>query len=95
MDGGSAQQKQGGKHQRLHFSHVSAPHDDSFWKGQVKIALRNCGVIDPENMDDYIRQGGYEAVKKIFSSSISREDVIQMIIDSGLRGRGGRAAAGA
>ncbi|MGD9493331.1 MAG: NADH-ubiquinone oxidoreductase-F iron-sulfur binding region domain-containing protein [Bacteroidales bacterium] len=63
--------------------------DDSFWKGQVKIALRNCGVIDPENMDDYIRQGGYEAVKKIFSSSISREDVIQMIIDSGLRGRGG------
>jgi len=63
--------------------------DDPFFKGQVKIALRNCGVIDPENMNDYIQQGGYEAVKKIFSNNISREDVIQMIIDSGLRGRGG------
>jgi len=66
-----------------------ASQDDLFWKGQVKIALRNCGVIDPENLDDYIRQGGYDAVKKIMTDNISREDIIQMIIDSGLRGRGG------
>jgi len=66
-----------------------ASQDDPFWKGQVKIALRNCGVIDPENLDDYMRQGGYDAVKKIMTNNISREDIIQMIIDSGLRGRGG------
>lgn len=62
--------------------------DDCFWNGQVKIALRNCGVIDPENIEDYIKTGGYEAIKKI-TKGISREDVIQMILDSGLRGRGG------
>lgn len=62
--------------------------DDCFWNGQVKIALRNCGVIDPENIEDYIKSGGYEAIKKI-TKGISREDVIQMILDSGLRGRGG------
>ncbi|MPM02365.1 NADP-reducing hydrogenase subunit HndC [bioreactor metagenome] len=63
--------------------------DDHFWAGQVKIALRNCGVIDPENMNDYIKSGGYEAVKKIIGKNISREEVIQMVLDSGLRGRGG------
>ncbi|HBG70904.1 MAG: NADH dehydrogenase [Bacteroidetes bacterium GWF2_43_63] len=66
-----------------------ASQDDPFWKGQVKIALRNCGVIDPENLDDYMRHGGYDAVKKIMTDNISRENIIQTIIDSGLRGRGG------
>lgn len=66
-----------------------ASQDDPFWKGQVKIALRNCGVIDPENLDDSILHGGYDAVKKIMTDNISRENIIQMIIDSGLRGRGG------
>lgn len=63
--------------------------DDVFWAGQVKIALRNCGVIDPENIDDYIQSGGYEAIKKIFNKNISSEDIIQTMLDSGLRGRGG------
>jgi NADH-quinone oxidoreductase subunit F len=63
--------------------------DDTFWKGQVKIALRNCGVIDPESISDYETQNGYNAIKKILNENISQETVIQSIIDSGLRGRGG------
>jgi len=63
--------------------------DDDFWKGQVKIALRNCGVIDPENIEDYINTGGYEAIKKIFSENIGAEQIIAMVSESGLRGRGG------
>ncbi len=63
--------------------------DDSYWKNQVKIALRNCGVINPEIIEEYEEQGGYRAIKKIITSNISPEQVIQTIIDSGLRGRGG------
>ncbi len=63
--------------------------DDNFFKGQVKIALRHCGLIDPENIENYERHQGYEAMKKIASEKISKETVIQSIIDSGLRGRGG------
>jgi|YNPMSStandDraft_1061717.scaffolds.fasta_scaffold00462_13 NADH-quinone oxidoreductase subunit F len=63
--------------------------DDSFWKNQVKIALRNCGIINPENIEDYQLYGGYKAVKKIIENNIHPEQVIQTIIDSGLRGRGG------
>ncbi len=63
--------------------------DDSFWKNQVKIALRNCGVINPENIEDYELHNGYKAVKKIIQEKIHPEQVIQIIIDSGLRGRGG------
>ncbi|PLW94435.1 MAG: NADH-quinone oxidoreductase subunit NuoF [Marinilabiliales bacterium] len=63
--------------------------DDDFWAGQVKIALRNCGVIDPENIDDYINTGGYDAIKKIINEKIDAEQIIQMVSDSGLRGRGG------
>lgn len=63
--------------------------DDAFWDGQVKIALRNCGVIDPENIEEYQEQGGYKALEKILKDKISQEDVIQSVIDSGIRGRGG------
>ncbi|MCB2195206.1 MAG: NADH-quinone oxidoreductase subunit NuoF [Bacteroidetes bacterium] len=63
--------------------------DDSFWEGQVKIALRNCGVIDPENIEEYEEQGGYKALEKILKEKISQEDVIQTVLDSGIRGRGG------
>ncbi|MFH1001038.1 MAG: NADH-quinone oxidoreductase subunit NuoF, partial [Bacteroidota bacterium] len=63
--------------------------DDSFWDGQIKIALRNCGVIDPENINEYEKHGGYEAIKKIIAEEISPEKVIQTVLDSGLRGRGG------
>lgn len=63
--------------------------DDTFWKGQTKIVLKNCGVIDPENIEHSIEKGGYEAIRKIISKNISQEEVIQEIIQSGLRGRGG------
>jgi len=63
--------------------------DDSYWQGQVKIALRNCGVINPEVIDEYEMRGGYQAIKKIINNNTSPEQVIQTIIDSGLRGRGG------
>jgi NADH-quinone oxidoreductase subunit F len=63
--------------------------DDVFFKGQIKIALRNCGVIDPESIEEYEQNHGYEAIKKILTDNISREDIIKTILDSGLRGRGG------
>ncbi|OFX88737.1 MAG: NADH dehydrogenase [Bacteroidetes bacterium GWF2_33_16] len=63
--------------------------DDPFWDGQIKIALRNCGVIDPENIDEYEELGGYKAIKKILGEKLSAEQVIQTVLDSGIRGRGG------
>lgn len=60
-----------------------------YFDGQVKIALRNCGCMDPENIDEYESRGGYEAVKKIANEKIGVQDVIKSILDSGLRGRGG------
>ncbi|MFC1734246.1 NADH-ubiquinone oxidoreductase-F iron-sulfur binding region domain-containing protein, partial [candidate division KSB1 bacterium] len=63
--------------------------DNEFIKPQVKIALRNCGYIDPEKIEDYELKNGYRAIKKIAGLRISRLDVIQTILDSGLRGRGG------
>ncbi|MEI7483174.1 MAG: NADH-quinone oxidoreductase subunit NuoF [Ignavibacteriota bacterium] len=60
-----------------------------YFDGQVKIALRNCGCMDPENIDEYESRGGYEAVKKIVNEKIGVHDVIKSILDSGLRGRGG------
>jgi len=63
--------------------------DESYWKGQTKIALKNCGVIDPENIEDYEKVNGYKAINKILKDNISQENVIQTILDSGLRGRGG------
>ncbi|MFC2104573.1 NADH-ubiquinone oxidoreductase-F iron-sulfur binding region domain-containing protein [Bacteroidota bacterium] len=63
--------------------------DDNFWNGQVKIALRNCGVIDPENIEEYEEQGGYKAIRNILEGKISEEQVIKTVLDSGIRGRGG------
>ncbi|HNW89539.1 MAG TPA: NADH-quinone oxidoreductase subunit NuoF [Bacteroidales bacterium] len=63
--------------------------DDYFFRNQVKITLRNCGMIDPENIDDYEARDGYKSIKKILAEKISNEDVIKTMIDSGLRGRGG------
>jgi len=59
-----------------------------FYRKQVKIALRNCGMIDPENMDEYIARGGYTALHKALTT-MSPEDVILEVKTSGLRGRGG------
>jgi len=55
---------------------------------QVKIALKNCGVIDPENIDEYIAAGGYEAIRKCIET-MKPEEVIEEVKTSGLRGRGG------
>lgn len=63
--------------------------DENFFRRQIKIALRNCGKIDPERIEEYIVEGGYSAVRKILADQLSQETVIQMVLDSGLRGRGG------
>jgi len=63
--------------------------DDTFWEGQVKIALRHCGVIDPENIDEYESHDGYKGIKNIVTENVSQEQVIQTVLDSGIRGRGG------
>ncbi len=62
--------------------------DLSFYKKQKRIALKNCGVIDPENIDEYIAFDGYKALEKVLFN-MSQDDVIKMVTDSGLRGRGG------
>ena len=63
--------------------------DTTFTQDQVKIALRNCGYIDPEKIEDYEAREGYRSIKMIAGQRMSRIDVIQTILNSGLRGRGG------
>lgn len=63
--------------------------DNTFFEGQVKIALRNCGYIDPESIEEYESRNGYESIKKIAAEKIQPADVIQNVLDSGIRGRGG------
>lgn len=62
--------------------------DMQFYRKQVRIALKNCGVINPEDIDDYIIHDGYKALEKVIKT-MSSEDVINEIKESGLRGRGG------
>lgn len=62
--------------------------DNSFFDKQKRIVLRNCGVIDPGSIDEYISQGGYKAIQKVLKD-YSPDDVIDVITKSGLRGRGG------
>lgn len=62
--------------------------DTDFYKKQTRVALRNCGVINPEQIDEYIAVGGYEALGKVLTT-MTPEQVIQEVLDSGLRGRGG------
>ena len=59
-----------------------------FYKKQIRIALRNCGVIDPENIDEYIARSGYEALGKVLTTMTPNE-TIAVVKNSGLRGRGG------
>ena len=59
-----------------------------FYKQQQRVALRNCGVIDPENIDEYIAFDGYRALAKALTE-MTPEQVIKEVLDSGLRGRGG------
>lgn len=67
---------------------VKKQEDMPFYKKQLRIALRNCGLIDPENIYEYIALGGYEALGKALTQ-MTREDVLQEVKNSGLRGRGG------
>ena len=62
--------------------------ETDFYKKQHRIALRNCGVINPENIDEYIGTGGYEALGKVLTT-MTPDDVINVLLESGLRGRGG------
>ncbi|MBQ7670975.1 MAG: NADH-quinone oxidoreductase subunit NuoF [Clostridia bacterium] len=62
--------------------------ETGFYKKQKRVALRNCGVINPENIDEYIAMDGYFALAKVLKE-MTPEDVIKTILDSGLRGRGG------
>lgn len=67
---------------------IKSLNETDFYKKQRRIALRNCGVINPEIIDEYIGTNGYEALGKVLTE-MSPDDVIKTILDSGLRGRGG------
>ena len=62
--------------------------DTAFYKSQNRVVLRNCGVINPDEIDEYIAMDGYAALGKVLTE-MTPEDVIKVITDSGLRGRGG------
>lgn len=63
--------------------------ETTFYAKQMRVALRNCGVINPEQIDEYIALDGYQAIGKILTEKIPPQQVIQTMLDSGLRGRGG------
>jgi NADP-reducing hydrogenase subunit HndC len=67
---------------------IKALADTDFFRKQKRIALRNCGVINPEVIDEYIGTGGYQALGKVLTE-MTPDEVIQVVLDSGLRGRGG------
>ena len=67
--------------------HIPTISEHPFFAKQQRIALRNLGVINPESIEEYIAVGGYEALHK--AVNMSQDDLIKMILDSGLRGRGG------
>ncbi|MBQ7727027.1 MAG: NADH-quinone oxidoreductase subunit NuoF [Clostridia bacterium] len=67
---------------------VTSLNETAFYKTQKRLALRNCGVIDPENIEEYIAMRGYEALGKVLTE-MKPQDVIDVISKSGLRGRGG------
>ena len=62
--------------------------ETTFYAKQKRVALRNCGVINPEDIKEYIAVDGYKALNKVLTE-MSRDDVIKCVTDSGLRGRGG------
>ena len=62
--------------------------DKTFLSQQRRVVLRNCGLINPEKIDEYIARGGYEAAKKVVTT-MTQDEVIEVVKESGLRGRGG------
>lgn len=75
-------------HESIENDRIKSLNDVDFYKKQVRIALKNCGVIDPENIDEYIAFDGYKALEKALTQ-MTPEDVINELKKSGLRGRGG------
>jgi NADH-quinone oxidoreductase subunit F len=69
-------------------AHNQALPDDSFYAKQKRIVLRNCGVFNPESIQDYMEHQGYKALEKALKT-MTPEQVIKEVLDSGLRGRGG------
>ena len=67
---------------------VEKQEDMPFYKKQFRIALRNCGLINPEDINEYIALGGYESLGKVLTL-MSQQEIIDLIKASGLRGRGG------
>ncbi|WP_313130206.1 NADH-quinone oxidoreductase subunit NuoF [Anaerocolumna sp.] len=67
---------------------IKSLNETDFYKKQHRIALRNCGIINPECIEEYIGTGGYEALGKVLTE-YTPDQVIQSLLDSGLRGRGG------
>jgi len=67
---------------------VACAHDIPFYGQQLRIALRDVGVIDPENVDEYLARGGYEAARKALTT-MPPDEIVDEIVASGLRGRGG------
>ena len=72
----------------IHQDVVKSIESTDFYKKQKRVALRNCGVINPEDIDEYIAYDGYQALAKCLTEYTPKQ-VIQVIKDSGLRGRGG------
>ena len=67
---------------------ISESNKMGFYKKQIRIALRNCGFINPENLDEYISRDGYMALGNVLNE-MTPEEAIKVVMDSGLRGRGG------
>ncbi len=68
--------------------HATSLNETAFYKNQMRVALKNCGLINPENIEEYIALDGYAALGKVLTE-MTPEEVINVILDSGLRGRGG------
>jgi NADH:ubiquinone oxidoreductase subunit F (NADH-binding)/(2Fe-2S) ferredoxin/NAD-dependent dihydropyrimidine dehydrogenase PreA subunit len=75
-------------HEAIEEDRIKSLNNVDFYKKQLRIALKNCGVIDPENIDEYIAFEGYRALEKVLTQMTSQE-VIDIMKKSGLRGRGG------
>ena len=63
--------------------------EEEYFEGQVKIALRNCGYMDPESIYEAENRGAYDALRKISKENLEPDDIIKEVLDSGIRGRGG------
>ncbi|SKC51267.1 NADH-quinone oxidoreductase subunit NuoF [Maledivibacter halophilus] len=75
-------------YEALEEDEIRSINEVEFYKKQRRVALRNCGVINPENIDEYIAMDGYRALGKVLTE-MTPEEVIEVVKDSGLRGRGG------